>query len=273
MAGVNVVEYFAIYGVQRDFYFAAEDPTDANDLYLGNAWAAGDAEISKDGGAEAATANVPARITTRHHKITLSAAELSANEVLVTIRDQTEPEVFLPVIIHITTRLKLGSLDCDATGIGGGSSAMTLIGYLGGDGLYAQGGATGHGFEIAGGASGHGIWTSSPANHGFFAYSGGNGNGIYAQSLGAGVGIKGISGTGQICNFFDTSESTEPTAAESVASIKTMRTMLQVLARRALNKKTLGVGLLTVKKDDSVTTLFTQSVTNDGTTVTETKAI
>jgi hypothetical protein len=109
----QVIHAKAAYGVQTDLYFTLLDPASANgDLYSGTDLVAGDATITKDGGAVVSTTNTPAQITAAGflYKLTLTAAELTASRVAVALRDQTATEVFGPVtlIIEIFGSLVLG---------------------------------------------------------------------------------------------------------------------------------------------------------------------
>lgn len=137
------ITVFGKYGVARTVVFATQDVTDVDDVYQGIAWAAGDARISKDGAAEAASTNTPARITTTHHSIAFTAAEMQCTELVCVIRDQTEPEVFEPILITVINRMNLGQLSIDATQIGGNANAVEATGV-----------GTGHGFSGTAGASG-----------------------------------------------------------------------------------------------------------------------
>lgn len=137
------ITVFGKYGQARIVVFTTQDVTDTDDVYVGNAWAAGDARISKDAAAEAAATNTPARITTTHHSIAFTAAEMQCTELVCVIRDQTEPEVFEPVIITVITRLNLGQVSVDMVGLAGNANAIE-----------ASGVGTGHGFSGTAGASG-----------------------------------------------------------------------------------------------------------------------
>src|SRR5678815_1862 len=140
-----VYHYFAEYGVQTTFVFATQDVTDTDDVYQGTAWAAGDAKLVKDGGAEASTTNPPARITAFAHSITLTATELQAGEAFVVIRDQTEPEVFEPVVIHVTTRLRVGQIRANMAQLSINEAAIYGIGNgtTGGVGIQGDSNLTG----------------------------------------------------------------------------------------------------------------------------------
>jgi len=172
MAQPAVYRYFLLKNVAQTVYFATQDVTDTDDLYIGTAFAAGDAKISLAGAAVASTTNAPAQVTASQplYKLDLTAAETNAAEILITIRDQTEPEVFEPVFIHITTQLQLGTMTLDPTGggatgtglsiKGAGAAAATIVcSSSNGDGLTITGSGTGNGIAASSG-------TSAAANQG-----------------------------------------------------------------------------------------------------------
>jgi hypothetical protein len=66
----------------------------ATDFVTGATFAAGDIKISIDGAATANTTNLPSEIGNGLYKITLTAAEMDADTVSVTMVDQTSPKVF-----------------------------------------------------------------------------------------------------------------------------------------------------------------------------------
>lgn len=138
-----VFTVYGKYGVAKTVVFSSQDVTDVDDVYQGTAWAAGDAKVSKDGGAEASTTNTPARITAFLHSIAFTATEMQCAELDCIIRDQTEPEVFEPIHIKVINRLLLGSISVDATQIGGNVHGVESIGV-----------GTGHGWSGTAGASG-----------------------------------------------------------------------------------------------------------------------
>lgn len=203
-------EYLAIYGVALDVYFSTEDPADVDDLYIGTAFAADDAKISKDGGAVVSTTNVPAQVTASQpiYKLTLTATEMQARFVFVTIRDQTATEVFAPISILITTRVQIGELKVDTTQIGGNVVAVDLQGVGSGAGLRSTAGATGIGGLFRGGAtSGQGLVGQAQGGNsagldcigfgsepGVKSTGGASGDGIRASGGGAASGIVGVGG-------------------------------------------------------------------------------
>lgn len=277
-----VYRYFATYGTQTTFGFATQDFTDVDDLYIGTAWAAGDAKISKDWGAVASTTNTPAQITASQpiHTIVLTATEMQAAEIFVTIRDQTEAEVFEPVVIHITTQLLLSKIAVDATTIGGNVTALALSGVGTGVGLSSSGGATGHGAQFSGGAtsgsgfaaaatngSGNGmILIGVGSGHGLTA-TGGNTTGMGIQGTGGtnGNGINGTagSGVGTITNIFDTVLTSEPTTV--FAATDTYGKSIARLMRRFYNLVTQSASQQKQYRDDGTTVLDTMAVSDNGT--------
>lgn len=257
-----VFTVFGTYGAAKTVVFSTQDVTDTDDVYQGTAWAAGDAKVSKDGGAEASSTNTPARITAFLHSVAFTATEMQCSELDCIIRDQTEPEVYEPVHIKVINRLTLGTLTVDATNVGGNTNAMTLTGVGTGVGLTSSGGASGHGAQFTGGATtGSGIAAASQTS----------GNGIAAVGAGSGHGFSGTAGgTGAICNFFDTVMTAEPTAA--FASTDTYGKTLARLVRRFYNKVTQTSSQQKQYKDDSTTVLETMTVSDDATTQTKGKS-
>lgn len=211
MANPSTYHYYGVYGAATVVYFATQDVTDTDDLYTGTAFAAGDAKVSTAGGAVASTTNTPAQITASQpiYSLTLTGAEMQGREVFVTIRDQTEPEVFEPVVIQITTEIQVAKLLIDASNNAANSVAMSVVGngnaagitVLGGSGaagilaqpgggnfpgIQATGNGTAGGFQGTGGATGAGILGIGGAT---------SGAGI--QGTGTAGNSPGISGVGQ----------------------------------------------------------------------------
>lgn len=283
-----IYHYFAYYGVQTTFGFATQDFTDVDDLYIGTAWAADDAKISKDYGAVVSTTNTPAQITASQpiHKIVLTATEMQASEIIVTIRDQTEAEVFEPVVIHITTSLTLGTVYVSPLAGGLATDAVSLTAGTGGNsGLRVTAGSTGHGAIFSGGTtsgdgiravastSGQGIYGIGAGTGAGVAGLGGNtsGSGIGGVGGTSGAGIAGAAGSGGVlCNLFDTVLTAEPTTA--FASTDTYGKSIARLMRRFYNKVTQTVSLQKQYKDDSTTVVDTMAVSDDATTQTKGKS-
>jgi hypothetical protein len=230
-----VYRYFGKYGVAKTVYFATQDFTDVDDLYIGTAFAAADTKISKDGGAVATSTNVPAQITASqpHFSLAVTATEMQADEVFITIRDQTEAEVFEPVVIHITNNLTLGKIDVDATQYGGNTTGVSFTGIGTGSGLAVTGGATGNGLLATG--------TSTGAR-----------------------GIKVVNATGDLylSNLFDQQLPAEATVA--FAATDSIGKVLGRIVRRFLNKVTQSTTAQVVYADDGTTAVETMAVSDSG---------
>lgn len=102
---------------------------------------------------------------------------------------------------------------------------------------------------------------------------GGNTSGAIFKGVGTGVGLSCQHNTDNslMTNIFDTLEGTEPTGA--IASNATFKQVLQYLKRRFFNRATQTNSTRTMFKDDSTTTLQTQTCANDGTTESQNKAV
>lgn len=83
------------YGVAKTIVFPLVEK-DALDFVTGATFAAGDCLVSKDGAAGANTTNLPSPVTTLPgwYKLTLTATEMEAELVAVSIIDQTSPKVW-----------------------------------------------------------------------------------------------------------------------------------------------------------------------------------
>jgi hypothetical protein len=66
-------------------------------------FAAGDHKISKDGGGFANTVNVPAHLGEGIFTLALTATELQAARIVITVRDQTAPKVWQDQAIYVET--------------------------------------------------------------------------------------------------------------------------------------------------------------------------
>jgi hypothetical protein len=87
------------------FYVSLAHPTDADSMVSNPAQAAGDWTISKDGGAFSNLATLPAVTPSSSYglKITLSASEMNATNILVVGKDQTATEEWQAVAFSIRT--------------------------------------------------------------------------------------------------------------------------------------------------------------------------
>lgn len=202
--------FFAKYGTQTTFYFALEDATDAEAPFVGVAPVTADIWLVKDGGVAANATNGCTAEGNGVYSLVLTAAEMQATIISVSIYDQTASAIFLPVFFNVVTRLYLGQFDIDATQIGSNTDALKLTGVGTGVGLYTSGASA--------------------------AY---------------------------YTNLFSQLEGTEPSGAP--ADNATVMAMLQFLKRRWNNKRTQSSTTFTMYKDDSTTTAWTATVSDDGT--------
>lgn len=86
-------------------YIALEDYSNPGNMKANPTIAAGDFQISKDGGAFANLATLPTvtPASGRAVKITLSAAEMNADNVFIQCVDQTSPKEWADNCINIVT--------------------------------------------------------------------------------------------------------------------------------------------------------------------------
>lgn len=87
------------------FYIALEDYTNPGNFDVNPTIAAGDFQVSKDGGAFANLSTLPAvePASSRMVKVTLSATEMNADNVVIQGVDQTSPKEWADIIISIPT--------------------------------------------------------------------------------------------------------------------------------------------------------------------------
>lgn len=254
--------FYAKYGTQTTFYVALEDVTNTDAPFVGVAPLTGDIWLSKDGGAPANATNAMTAIGNGVYSWVATATEMQATRLSVSVYDATASEIFKPIFFHIVTKLQVGQLDVDATALSN-VSAIVAAGQGTGSGMSLTGGATGHGLLGTGGAtSGDGLKGTATA---------GNGNGLNVIGVGTGYGLKTTGATTALPhNVFDIVESAEPSAA--LSSLASVMAILQWLKRRFNNKVAVNASTLIVYKDDSSTTLSTQTVSDNGTTDTVGKA-
>jgi hypothetical protein len=232
------------YGVQTDVYFTLNSPAaTSSDRFVTAAVAsvpivAGDVQISKDGGAVGNTSNLPTQVTAAKalYKLVLTATEMQAAQVVILLVDQNGP-AWRDVQITIETKLLLGQIDIDTTQIGGNVSAISAVGV-----------GTGHGFLGTGGASG--------------------GDGFHGVGAGGGAAAN-FGGSGSSVSWDDL-EGVEPSGTPPANA--SFRQILGYMKRAVLNYATETAGERKVHKDDSSTVLYTQQITNDGTTRTRGRA-
>lgn len=182
------------------FYVSLRDRANTKIFKSNPTLASGDAKVSKDGGALANLTTLPAVTPagSKSVKITLSAAEMNADNVTVILSDASGDE-WCDLTVNIQT-IKNGHqfdnlLGSDAT-TELAAKKLTIINSAG-DALYLEAsGGNGHGLNAAGNGSGSGIRAQGGATgHGVAALGGTNGNGIEASaSTGTGQGINASGG-------------------------------------------------------------------------------
>lgn len=223
---------------------------------------AGDTQVSKDGGAFANTTNGFAYEGNGIYSLALTASEMDADVVLVTVIDSAA-KVWKDHLLQVeTSRVSEGVLrqELAAAGAAGtitldsGASAVNdfyngcLVAIVAGTGagqarvIRDYVGAT----QVA---SVGRNWATNP-----------DATSLYVILPGGEVEIDPYG----VDDVWDESEGAEPTAA--IASTATFRSIFQHLKRWALNRGTATNSARAIYKDDSVTVLETQTFTSDGTT-------
>jgi hypothetical protein len=202
---------FGKYGVQTTFYWSFEDATAVDAPFVGTAPLAVDIFLSKDGGAPANATNAMTAIGNGIYSHVLTATEMQATRLSISVYDQTPTEIFKPAFRVILTKLQLGQVDVDATQIGGNTSGIKSTGVgtshgvelqggaTGGHGLQGTGGATnGYGMRLAGGSvNGGGLLATAPVDGpGIWAL----GNNTASQEWGAITAFGNNSGTSPNCH-------------------------------------------------------------------------
>lgn len=205
--------FWGKYGTQTTFYFALEDVSITDAPFIGVAPVTGDIWLVKDGGSPANATNAATAEGNGVYSLVLTAAEMQASVISVSIYDATASELFKPVFFNVQTRLALGQLDIDATQIGSNTDALKLTGV-------------------------------------------GTGVGLYLSAASAAY----------LTNLFTQLEGTEPSGM--VADNATVLAILQFMKRRFGNKRTQTATTFTQLKDDSSTSCWTATVSDDGTTQT-----
>ena len=171
---------FAKYGVQTTFYWFFEDVTATDAPFTGVAPVTADIFISKDGGAPATATNAMTAIGNGIYSHVLTATEMQATRLSISVYDQTASEIYKPACRVILTKLQLGQIDVDATQIGN-ASALNLLGGGTGNGLRAKGGTTGGGADLSAGGY-------------FEGGTGINADGLRIQGTLAGHGMSSVGG-------------------------------------------------------------------------------
>jgi hypothetical protein len=301
-----VYNYDAYYGVERAFTFFVESPAATSSNRLLDAavpWVAGDVKVNKDGGTRANVTNLPTRIgSTPEYTITLTASELSAENIMVTLIDADGPS-WRDTVLHVRTKQKLGQLLIDSTQLGSNNPGMSVTGVGTSPGILATGGSTSAG-DITGTLTSHVVRRST-------AQAGAAGTITLDASASAtndyynGCMVAIISGTGagqvrfitdyvgatkvanvnrswstnpnsnsvfQVLRFesiWDLSPLIELSAIPTATS--SFGLLVNALFQRFFYKRTQTATTQTLYKADSSTSLGTASVSDDGTTQTSGK--
>lgn len=294
------------YGIASDFYFSVDDvDTGSNNRFksdtIANLWTvtpSADVQISKDGGAFANLTATPTRIgTTPLYKLSLTATEMQAADIVVMIVDQTGTPVWRDLHVHIVTKDRIGQLDINASQIAGGS-ALKLTPGSGGRGLDSMNTAgTGAGL-MRGILESHIVFTGTLASaadstHATLPAAGSATDDAYndhimliIEGLGAGQSraISDYAGGTKTATLarawattpnntsvivilagpdvWDLLEGAEPTVA--LINNDTWRKIFQFIKRRRFNKATQDSTTQTLFRDDSTTTLVTRTVSDSG---------
>lgn len=87
------------------FYLAVEDFVNPGSFKASATIAAGDFQVSKDGGSFANLSTLPAvtPAASRMIKVTLSATEMNADNVVIQGVDQTSPKEWADIVVNIVT--------------------------------------------------------------------------------------------------------------------------------------------------------------------------
>jgi len=130
-AHVNVYEYDRIYGVQTTVYFPLVTPSaTTSDTFLPAATAdpfqATDCQISMDGGDFAATTNLAVKKFDWLYGITLTAAEMAAEDVWVVMHD-ANATAYRDLALHVRTKIQTGQITANADNIATNTDALVLV--------------------------------------------------------------------------------------------------------------------------------------------------
>ena len=250
--------------VQATFLFPLlVDTADENDFVTTAVHVAGDTQISKNGGAFANTINGFTHIGNGIYSLVLTAAEMNAVQIAVTVVDQTAVKVWRDHMLAIENYRDIASVLRQHVATAGGASTITLDAgasavndaYKGAQISIVSGTGTGQVRVIRSYVGATKVatvgrpWATNP-------------DATSAYNI-MGVGEVEIDPYG-VDDIWDDLEGTEP--ATAIASNSTMRRILQGLKRWAFNRGTATNSARTIYKDDSITALETQTFSSDGTT-------
>jgi hypothetical protein len=254
-------------GVQTTLYFplATFSATDPSDSFVTTpaVHAAGDTKISLDGAAFANTANAFAHLGNGIYSLVLSAAEMAAAQIVVTVVDQSGPKIWKDRLLLIETSQAVQGVLRQNVAQAGAAGSITLdasasaVNDFYNGALVALVSGTGAGQvrvirDYTGASKVADVgrdWATNPdATSVFVLLPGGD---VELDPYGVDA-------------VWDDPEGAEPTAA--IASNATMRAILQHVKRLLFGRSTATNTARTVFKDDAVTVLETQTFSSDGTT-------
>lgn len=255
-------------GVQTTLYFplpkwSATDPSD-DFVTTPAAHAAGDTKISLDGAAFANTSNAFAHLGNGIYSLVLTAAEMAASQIVVTVVDQTGPKVWKDRVLLVETSQAVAGVLRQNVAQAGTASTITLdasasaVNDFYNGALVAITSGTGAGQvrvirDYTGASKVADVgrnWATNPdATSVFVLLPGGD---VELDPY----GVDAI--------WDDVEGAAEPSAA--IASLATMRAIMQHLKRLFFNRSTGTNAARTIFKDDSVTVLETQTFSSDGST-------
>lgn len=293
-----IQEYDAVYGVQKAFVFLAASPSaTSSDKFLSAAapWATTECHVTKDGGAVADATNAPTRIgTSAFYTITLTAAELQAENVWVHISDAGNAA--RDVALRIRTSIEVGKMVLNAAQMTN-TTALLATGIGTGHGISGVAGATGQdingvlgqhvirkGIAQAGGASTITLDSSASATNDFYngalvvviSGTGANQSRFITDYDGATkiATVHKAWGTNPaVSAVFIIVPSEDGWAQTAVAELSAIPTAasswadkLAFLFQRFAYKRTQTATVHTMLKADSSTSLGTAAVADDGTT-------
>lgn len=251
----NIISVFAKYGAAFSMDFCVETPVSTgSDQFLSAVvpWVAGDVVVYQDGASAGNIDVLPTRVgATPVYNLAVTGAKMQAQQTSVLLRDASGGPLWRDLLIIITTRLRLGQIDVDATAIGGNTTAMSLVGVGTGYGLFAKGSS-----GIRGEAQG-------AAGHGVQGVGIGSGFGMSASAASAGPAFSN--------NFFTQLEGPEPSTLPG--DNEAIGRILQYLKRRETNRVTQDSNFQTWYKDNSITVMTKRAVSDDTVTQTQGKLI
>jgi hypothetical protein len=242
--------------------FSATDPSDSF-VTAPAVHAAGDTKISKDGGAFGNTTNGFAHLGNGIYSLALTATEMDADIVVVTVVDQSGPKIWKDRLLQVETLRTVNGVLRQELAQAGGASTITLDTGASAVNDFYKGALVA---IVAGTGAGQCrairsyVGATQVATVGRAWATNPDATSLYVILPGGEVQLDPFG----VDDVWDDSEGSEPSSA--LASVATMRAILQHFKRWAFNRGTATNSSRTTFKDDSVTPLETQTFSSDGTT-------